>query len=141
MYWVGLLQSGLSTMVSDTITGYSGNPIMILIALNIFLLIVGMFVDTLPAVIILAPILIPPLIRIGFHPLHVSMLLLINLNIGNATPPVGMTLMTASKIAGVSYESTIKQGFPFILCLIIALLILTYFPVIILFVPTLLGLI
>jgi len=98
-----------------------------------------MFVDTIPAVVILAPILTPPLIEIGFDPTHIAMIILVNLNIGNATPPMGMTLMTASKIAKVPYESAIKEAFPFIIAEIIACLLITYLPIIPLWLPRLLG--
>jgi len=134
-----ITRSGISITIAELLTSTIQSPYVILFLLNIFLLIVGMFVDTIPAVIILAPILAPPLIEIGFHPVHIAMIILVNLNIGNATPPMGMTLMTASKIAQVPYESAIKEAFPFIVAEIIACFLITYLPVIPLWLPRLLG--
>ena len=133
--------SGINTTIAKFITETDLNLYILLALLNIFLLIVGMFVDTIPAVVILAPILAPPLIAIGLEPLHVAMIMLVNLNIGNATPPMGMTLMTASRIARIPYESAIKEAFPFIIAEIVACFLITYFPVIPLYLPRLLGLI
>jgi len=134
-----IARSGITMTIARLITSTIQNPYIILALLNVFLLIVGMFVDTIPAVVILAPILTPPLIEIGFDPTHIAMIILVNLNIGNATPPMGMTLMTASKIAKVPYESAIKEAFPFIIAEIIACLLITYLPIIPLWLPRLLG--
>ncbi len=134
-----ITRSGITTMIANLLTSNIQNPILILVFLNIILLIIGMFVDTIPAVIILAPILAPPLIEIGFNPLHIAMVLLVNLNIGNATPPMGMTLMTASKIAKVPYEDAIIEAFPFILAEIIACILITFIPTITLWLPQVLG--
>ncbi|MDD3427797.1 MAG: TRAP transporter large permease [Caldisericia bacterium] len=132
-------RSGISIWIADLLTTKIQSPILILAFLNIILLIVGMFVDTIPAVIILAPILAPPLIEIGFHPIHIAMIILVNLNIGNSTPPMGMTLMTASKIAQVPYEDAIKEAFPFIIAEIIACILITFIPIIPLWLPQVLG--
>lgn len=134
-----ITRSGISITIAELLTSTIQSPYVMLFLLNIFLLIVGMFVDTIPAVVILAPILAPPLIEIGFHPVHIAMIMLVNLNIGNATPPMGMTLMTASKIAKVPYESAIKEAFPFIIAEIAACFLITYFPIIPLWLPRLLG--
>jgi len=132
-------RSGITTSIAKLITSTIQSPYLILALLNIFLLIVGMFVDTIPAVLILAPILVPPLVQIGFNPLHIAMIILVNLNMGNATPPMGMTLMVASKIAKVPYESAIKEAVPFILAEITVCFLVSYMPILPLWLPRLLG--
>jgi tripartite ATP-independent transporter DctM subunit len=132
-------RSGITTSIAKLITSTIQSPYLLLALLNIFLLIVGMFVDTIPAVIILAPILVPPLVQIGFNPLHIAMIILVNLNMGNATPPMGMTLMVASKIAKVPYESAIKEAVPFILAEITVCFLVSYLPILPLWLPRLLG--
>lgn len=136
-----IARSGISMAIATFVASNIQSPNMILFLLTIFLLIVGCLVDTLPAVVILVPILAPALMAIGFHPVHVAMIILVNLNIGNATPPMGMALMTTAKIAEVSYESAIKEALPFILVEITICFIVAYFPIISLWLPHLLGLI
>jgi tripartite ATP-independent transporter DctM subunit len=134
-----IARSGITVVIADLLTSQIQSPILALALLNIVLLIVGMFVDTIPAVIILAPIIAPPMIEIGFNPLHIAMVILVNLNIGNATPPMGMTLMTASKIAKIPYEDAIREALPFIIAEIIACILITYIPIITLWLPQILG--
>jgi len=131
-------RSGITTSIAKLINIIQ-YPYLILTLLNILLLIVGMFVDTIPAVVLLAPILVPPLVQAGFNPLHIAMIILVNLNMGNATPPMGMTLMVASKIAKVSYESAIKEAIPFVLAEIVVCFLISYIPLLPLWLPRLLG--
>jgi len=132
-------RSGISLNVSTFLASNLKSPNMIVFVITIFLLIVGSFVDTFPAVIVLAPIIAPALMKMGFHPIHVGMIMLVNLNIGNATPPMGMALMSTAKIAKVSYESAIKEITPFIIIMIIVCFLVAYFPIISLWLPQLLG--
>ena len=134
-----ITRSGITTLIANFLMSKAHNPVLILLILNIILFIIGMLVDTIPAVVIMAPILAPPLIEIGFHPVHIALVILVNLNIGNATPPMGMTLMTASKIAKVPYEDAIVEALPFIGAEIIACLLITYIPAIPLWLPKMLG--
>jgi len=131
-------RSGIITFIAKLINIIQ-YPYLILALLNIFLLVVGMFVDTIPAVVLLAPILVPPLVQAGFNPLHIAMIILVNLNMGNATPPMGMTLMVASKIAKVPYESAIKEAIPFVLAEITVCFLISYIPLLPLWLPRLLG--
>ena len=75
--------------VSTLILGITGNKLIILALINLFLLIIGMFMDILPAVLILVPVLAPAVQQVGIHPLHFALVLLVNLNIGMITPPYG----------------------------------------------------
>jgi TRAP-type C4-dicarboxylate transport system permease large subunit len=107
--------------------------------INIFLIIIGMFMDILPAVLILTPVLAPAAKLIGVDPLHFALIMLVNLNIGMITPPFGMTLITSAKIANTSYDSVIIAVWPFLVAELVTLGLITYIPWLVLSVPKLLG--
>ena len=99
----------------------------------------GMIMETSASVILLAPILVPIAINLGIHPLHFALVMLVNLNIGLITPPVGVCIYAASAITGLSLEKISKAVIPFVTAEIIALLVMTYVPDFILFLPRILG--
>jgi tripartite ATP-independent transporter DctM subunit len=134
-----ITRSGISQQMARFIIETTGNKYVVLLLLNIALLIAGMFVDVIPAAIILVPILAPALAELGFDQLHMAIVMIVNLNIGGVTPPVGMTIMTAAKIADVPYERSVKETLPFLAAHIFTLLIITYFPFVPLWLPRLLG--
>ena len=115
------------------------NPYLILFFVNIFLFIVGMFMETGAAVILLSPILHPALVSIGLHPLHVGLVFVLNLSIGLITPPVGVCLFVACTIAKISLEKLTRAILPFIAVEVVVLMIVSFFPPIVLFVPRLFG--
>jgi TRAP-type transport system large permease protein len=130
---------GVPAKVSSLILELSSNPMIILAMINVFLLIVGMFMDILPAVLILVPVLAPAMTQAGVDPLHFALVMLVNLNIGMITPPYGMTLLTASRIANCSYDRAIRAVMPFFWAELASLLIITYVPWIVLVLPRALG--
>jgi len=130
---------GVPAMVSQLILGFTTNKIIILALINVFLLVVGMIMDILPAVLILAPVLAPTMIKAGVDPLHFALIMLVNLNIGMITPPYGMTLLTSARIANCSYDRSIRAVLPFFYAELVTLLIITYVPWIVLVVPTYFG--
>lgn len=136
-----ITRARIPAMATDFFLTYAANPYLALLFINIFLLIVGMFIDILPAVLILAPVLGPACIKLGIHPLHYGMVMLVNLNIGMITPPFGMTMLTASRIAKVEYGKVIKEVIPFLIAELITLLLITYIPELILIIPRALGII
>jgi len=117
----------------------SDNPIVFLMLLNVLLLIVGTLINASAAIVILVPILLPVALSFGIDPVFLGVLMVVNLAIGCITPPVGLDLFVVSGITGIPIEKISKAIFPYIVVLIIDLIILTYFPQIILFVPHLLG--
>ena len=133
-------RSGISQDIAYFVTETINNKYAILLLLNIALLFAGMFIDVIPAAIILVPILAPALAAMGFDPLHMAIVMIVNLNVGGITPPVGMTLMTAAKIADVQYETAVKEALPFYAAHIFTLLVITYVPFLPLFLPRLFGL-
>lgn len=115
-------------MVVEFLTNISESPIVILLLLNIFLLIVGMFLDTLSAILILAPIIMPIVLAVGIDPVHFGVIMVINLAIGFVTPPVGVNLLVGSSVGKVTFEEIIVENTPFLIALFIALMIITYVP-------------
>jgi len=131
--------SGISRQMADMMLSISSNPFVILAMANAVLIIVGMFIDVIPAILLMGPILAPIMADIGVNPLHFALILLVNTSIGNITPPMGMCLMTASRIARVPYERSVKEIVPFLVAELIVLMLITYVPTFILCVPHLLG--
>jgi tripartite ATP-independent transporter DctM subunit len=132
-------RSGIAREAAEMIIAVSTNPVVQILAVALLLLVLGMIVDVLPAIVIAAPVLTPAMVELGFDPLHFAMVMLLALNIGNITPPVGMTLMTASKIAGVPYESAIRESLPFLASHLVVLVIAALSPSLILWFPRLIG--
>jgi len=137
--WV-ITYTGLTQLLASAFINFSTNRIIQLLMINILFLIVGMFLDIGPAVVILAPIVSPVMVQLGFDPLHFAMVMMVNVNIGNATPPMGMTLMVASQIGKIPYEKAIKEVLPFLAAEIAALLLISYLPELTLIIPRLMGL-
>jgi TRAP-type C4-dicarboxylate transport system permease large subunit len=114
-------------------------PLVFLLVFNVLLLVVGTFLEPGAAIIILVPVLIPLFDAIGLHPLHIGMIMVLNLTIGLITPPVGICIYVGSAIANLKVEKVIKASIPFILVLIVVLLLVTYIPKISLLIPGLFG--
>ncbi|WP_226670690.1 TRAP transporter large permease [Metabacillus litoralis] len=138
MSWV-MAFTGIPTAISEFIMGISDNPIIILLILNIFLLLIGTFMDITPAILIFTPIFLPIVTSFGMDPVHFGILLVLNLSIGNITPPVGSALFVGASIAKLDLEDVIKPLLPFYLVIIIVLLLVTYIPEISMLLPRLLG--
>ena len=114
--------------VSEWILTHFSNPIVILIVINIFLLIVGMVMDTTPAILILSPILLPIVTEIGMDPIHFGVMMVVNLAIGFVTPPIGVNLFVASSLTEIPVMEIAKKAFPMIVFFLIALLLITFIP-------------
>ncbi len=115
------------------------NKYVFLIVINVFLLFVGMVMEIGASVILLAPILLPVAVQYGIHPLHFAIIMLVNLNIGLTTPPLGVCLFVVSPIAKVPFERIVPKVLPFVCMQIVALLLLTFIPELVFFVPRLMG--
>ena len=113
----------------------SSNKYVILMMINIFLLIQGFFMSATAGVVIVATMLLQVAQTIGVDPIHLGVFLIINLMIGIITPPVGMVLFTVSEVAEIKVEEVIRAIFPFYLPLVITLLLVTYFPQLVMFLP------
>jgi C4-dicarboxylate transporter, DctM subunit len=121
--------------ISDFLTDLSTNPFVILLAINILLLIVGMFIDTISALVVLTPILLPIVTAVGVDPIHFGVILVANLAIGFITPPLGVNLFVASSVGGVRFEKIAWAIVPFLISMFICLLVITFFPPLTLWLP------
>ena len=110
------------------LTTITENPILFLLLVNLFLLIVGMFMETFAAIVILGPILSPIAVSYGIDPVHFGLIMIVNLAVGMVTPPVGVNLFIACGIARISMEQLMRPLAIFLGVLIINLLIITYVP-------------
>ncbi len=127
----------IPTLVANAIIGLNANKIVILILINVVLLFVGCFMETLCAIMILAPIFLPIVTAVGVDPIHFGLVMVVNLAIGFITPPLGINLFVASRVGGAQLSEVIKGIIPFIAVMIIDLLLITYLPAITLFLPKL----
>ncbi|WP_319529651.1 TRAP transporter large permease [uncultured Cohaesibacter sp.] len=126
-------------IIVEFISGVTSTPWVVLLILNIALLIVGMFMDTIAVIIILVPILLPLLQAMQIDLTQFGVVLLINLVLGQLTPPVGVLLFVAMTISKVSLVQVFKETVPFFLSLLVALMLITYIPEISLWLPAFLG--
>lgn len=127
----------IPNMLAEGIMGISSNKYVILVLVSILVLFVGTFMETLSIVIILAPLFLPVLIRLGVDPIHFGILLVVGAEIGMMTPPLGVNLFVASGISGLSMERVAKSIFPFVLALVFGLFILLFIPWLSLVIPNL----
>ena len=117
-------------MVSAFILANFTNKIILLLVINIFLLVVGMVMDTTPAILILSPILLPIVNAVGVNPIHFGVVMVVNLAIGFVTPPIGVNLFVASSLTEVPVMEIAKKAMPMIIMFLAALLLITYIPAI-----------
>ncbi|MBR3881002.1 MAG: TRAP transporter large permease [Mailhella sp.] len=127
--------------VATFILGLTQNKYVVLLLFNVLLLIMGMLLETNAIILLLAPILAPVAVSLGVHPIHFAVVMIVNLCIGLATPPVGMTLFVGASAAGITVERVIKQALPFVAVELVVLMVITYIPEVILCIPRALGMI
>jgi tripartite ATP-independent transporter DctM subunit len=127
--------------ISAFLLGLTKSKIMILLVINLLLLVVGMFMDMTPAVLIFTPIFLPVIKKFGIDPLHFGIIMIINLCIGLCTPPVGTVLFLGCGIAKTTVSKVMRHILPFFAAMIVVLFICTYVPEISLALPRWLGLI
>jgi len=118
----------IPTEIASFILSVSDNVVVILLAINLLLLIVGTFMETLEAIVILTPILLPIATAIGMSPIHFGIVMIVNLAIGFVTPPLGANLFMASQIGGIKIELLSRAIIGWIGAMIVALLLITFIP-------------
>jgi len=138
--WV-LASEQIPESLARVILGFTSNRYMFLFLVSIFLLIIGCFMDLTASIIILAPIFAPMAIKYGISPIHFAITMILALNIGLNTPPVGAVLFVASSIGQERIENIVKEIWPFFVCEVIALALVVYFPSVSQLIPHILGLI
>jgi C4-dicarboxylate transporter DctM subunit len=110
------------------LTNVSDSPIVVLLLINLFLLIVGLFLDTVPAIIVMAPMLLPTVKLLGVNQVHFGVVMAVNLAIGLCTPPYGCNLFVGAAVAKIKLDSMFKYIIPFFVVAVAALLLITYVP-------------
>ena len=123
-----LTMEQIPNMIANAIIGITDNGIIILLLINLFLLLIGMFIDNIPATIILTPILLPVVTSLGMSPVTFGIMLTMNLAIGFCTPPYGIDLFVASAISKITIEDITMQIIRMIFVLIVVLLLITFVP-------------
>ncbi|MEX1216458.1 TRAP transporter large permease [Saccharospirillum sp.] len=136
--WI-LTSEKIPQMLAEAIFAVSENPFIVILVVNIVLLIVGGFMETIAALIILFPTLLKVAEGIGMDPVQFGVMAVLNLIIGLTTPPVGVCLFVASGISGLSMTAIVRAIWPFLICNILVLLLVSYIPAISLWLPSLLG--
>ena len=121
------------------ITGLSNNPYVIALLIDLILLVLGCIMDMAPIILIATPILLPIATSIGITPVQFGIMIILNCGIGLLTPPVGAVLFIGSAVGKVKMEKVVKATLPFYLCMIITLILITFFPGISMCIPNLLG--
>lgn len=126
--------------ISTGLLGLSDNKIVILLIINLLLLVVGIFMDMTPAVLIFTPIFLPVVTKLGLDPVHFGIIMILNLCIGLCTPPVGSVLFVGVGVAKTTIEKVVKPLLPLFVAMIFALFLVTYFPQLSLWLPSLFDL-
>ncbi len=134
-YCLTILQ--VPQFAANAITSLSSNPIVLALLLNLILLILGCIMDMAPIILIATPILLPIAESIGIDKVQFGIMMMLNCGIGLLTPPVGSVLFIGSAVSKVPMERVVKATMPFYLCMIVALLLITFIPEISLFLPSL----
>ncbi|WP_420844786.1 TRAP transporter large permease [Jiella avicenniae] len=120
------------------ILSVSENWIIVLLLINVILLVVGCFMETVAAITILVPVLLPVAEKVGIDPVHFGVILVLNLMIGLLTPPVGMVLYVLSRVSKIPFERCVSATLPFLVPLFVVLALVTFVPAITMWLPTLL---
>ena len=139
MSWVMTFE-GIPQEISASLLGLSDNKIVILLIINLILLVVGMFMDMTPAVLIFTPIFLPVVVELGVDPVHFGIMMILNLCIGISTPPVGTLLFVGVSVAQTTIAKVIRPLLPLFIGMLVALLLVTYWPALSTWLPELFGL-
>jgi len=123
-----LTRAGVPEAIGVWLQEVLKSPAMFLLGVNAALFIIGMFIETSAAILVLAPILAPVAIRFGIDPVHFGLVMVVNLALGMITPPFGVNLFAACTVARISVDRIIKDLVPFVLVILACLMVITYVP-------------
>ncbi|MEL7487741.1 MAG: TRAP transporter large permease [Pseudomonadota bacterium] len=136
--WI-ITVSGMAEQIAGGLTSTTQNVLILLLLVNLFLFVVGMFLDAGPAILILGPVLAPLFTELGVDPLHFAIVMCVNLTVGLATPPMGLVLFVASSIAEEKPDRIALEMAPFLAVEVAVIFLITFFPALSLTIPRLLG--
>lgn len=134
--WI-LTANQVAQHFSDFLLGLSDNKIILMLIITLLILFIGCFMETLAAITILVPVLLPVVVALDVSPVHFGIILILNLMLGLLTPPVGMVLYVLAKVANVPFERCVVATAPFLVPLVVVLLMLTFIPAFTMWLPTL----
>ncbi|MBM0064444.1 TRAP transporter large permease [Alkalicoccobacillus gibsonii] len=134
--WI-LVSEGVPILIADGILSITENPFFVILLIVILLLTIGMFMETIAALVILFPVLLPVATSVGMDPVHFGVVMVLTLMIGLSTPPVGVCLFVASSFAKVPIGKTVRELIPYFGVAIFILLLVSYIPSLSLFLPSL----
>ena len=134
-----LTASQAAQTLSDLVLSLTQNKWVFLLLANLLILFVGCFLDTIAAITILVPILLPIVLKLGIDPIHFGLIITLNLMIGLLHPPLGMVLFVLARVAKLSVERTTMAILPWLVPLFVALIAITYFPPLTLWLPKVMG--
>ncbi len=126
----------IPVILAEAMVDMVNSPLALLMLVNLLLLVVGTFMETLAAIIILTPILLPVAMAMGIDPTHFGIVMIVNLGIGMVTPPLGMNLFIGAKVGNVPLEQLMRGALPFVLVMLVTLALITYLPALSLALPT-----
>lgn len=135
----GLTVGKVPQMVAAAILGITKSKFLILLLINIVLLIVGCFLESIAAIVILTPVLFPIAMALGLNPIHFGIIVCVNICIGTLTPPFGVCLFVSSGITQIPLERIAKKSLPFLAALLVCLMLITYVEPISMFLPNLIA--
>ena len=125
--------------IADNLLSMTDSKVIILLIINVLLLLIGLFIDLAPALIMMVPILLPLAERLDIHPIHLGIIMVINLTFGLITPPVGTSLFVGCRIANIPMTEVVKPMLPLLVIMISALMLVTYFPELFMWLPEMFG--
>ncbi|MEN0048462.1 MAG: TRAP transporter large permease subunit [Bacteroidota bacterium] len=138
MSWI-MAYENIPQNITSSLLSVSSNPIIILLIINMILLFVGVFMDITPAVLIFTPIFLPVVTELGMHPTQFGIMMVLNLCIGLCTPPVGSVLFVGVGVGNTTIQKVVKPLLPLFVAMLLALILVTYIPVLTLGLPELFG--
>lgn len=139
MSWI-MAYVKLPAAVTGALLAFGGNEIAVLLLINVVLLVVGTFMDITPALLIFTPMFLPLAVEMGIDPVHFGIIMVLNLCIGICTPPVGSVLFVGVGVAGTTITRIVKPLLPFYAAMVVALILVTFWPALSLWLPGVLGL-
>ena len=133
----GIVYDGVSQKIATLLISITSNPAILLLIIIVFLVIAGMFVETTVIALLLTPILLPVVTKVGIDPVHFGVIMMTNVTMGIMTPPLGVALYTVSSLMECPPEETVKESIPFFIAYMVVEALLLLFPQLVLFIPNL----
>ena len=133
-----LTENRIPHMITETMLGAGLGPIAFLIVVNIILLLGGQFMEPSGLLVIVAPLVFPIAMELGIDPIHLGIIMVVNMEIGMITPPVGLNLFVTAGVAQMSVTQVVRAAIPFVGIMLMVLILITYVPILSTWLPTLL---